>query len=106
MDITKSVGKLGKPDAADSTFEWLKQIIRSSSKGVLELFKEADPTNTGKISPIEFKNVINKLNLSLSSYEVNLLLDYCDVNPDGSLNWKSFVNRIQFKYLSLQRFLA
>ena len=97
VDMTKSAQKLGKPDASDSTFEWLKQIIRSSSRGILELFKEVDPTNTGKITPIEFKNVINKLNLGLSSYEVNLLLDYCNTTSDGFLNWMSFVNKIQFK---------
>lgn len=89
--------KIAKPEASDATFEHLKQIIRSSSSGIYELFKEADPSGIGKVSPKEFKSVINKLNVGLSNYEVDLLLDYCKTFPDGYIDWMSFVDRIRFK---------
>lgn len=95
--LSSSLKKTNKQTASENTFEWLKQIIRSSSKGVLELFREIDHSNSGKVSPMEFKTVINKLNLGFSGYEVNLLLDHCDIGSDGYIDWMSFVNRIRFK---------
>jgi len=89
--------KIAKPEASDATFERLKQIIRSSSKGIYELFKEVDIDNSGKISPKEFKAIIQKLNVGLSGYEIDLLLDYCDISDDGYVKWMSFVDRIRFK---------
>jgi hypothetical protein len=78
-------------------FEKLKQFIRAGRNNIIELFKQADVNQTGRVSAIEFRNVIKKLNLGLTSIEVNQLLDFADIFPDGTVDWKSFINRILLK---------
>jgi Ca2+-binding protein (EF-Hand superfamily) len=78
-------------------FEKLKHYIRAGKKAIVDLFKQADKNNTGKISSVEFKNIIKQLNLGLSSIEINQLFDYVDISGDGYVDWMAFINRILLK---------
>ena len=49
------------------------------------------------ISGVEFRNIIKKLNVGLTTVEINQLFDYISVHPDGLMNYKSFINRILLK---------
>ncbi len=51
--------------------EKLRQIIRSSSLSFEDIFKKFDEDGNGFISSIEFRNAIRKLNLGLSSREID-----------------------------------
>lgn len=79
---------------ANSVFDKLKQYIRSSRNNILELCRQYDTSRIGKITNLEFRNVIKKLNLGLTTIEINQLFDFINVNSDGSVNYESFVNRL------------
>ena len=68
-------------------FEKLKQIIRTSSKSFQDIFKEMDSDGNGYISEVEFRNAIRKLNLGLTSREIDQLMRKIDTNSDGKISW-------------------
>jgi len=55
-------------------FEKLRQIIRSSTKSFEEIFKDFDTDKNGSISQVEFRNALRKLNLGMTSREMDKLL--------------------------------
>ena len=79
--------------------EKLRQIIKSSSLTLDDIFKKFDEDGNGFISAIEFRNAIRKLNLGLSSREIDLVMKRVDTNGDGKIDWKEFCG--QFKTSNL-----
>jgi len=79
------------------TFEKLKKNIRTGKLNIVDLFKEVDILKNGMISSLEFRNVLMKLNIELSPVEIGQLLDFANVGNTGSIDWRSFVNRILLK---------
>lgn len=79
--------------AAD-VFDKLKLYIRTGKTSIVDLFKEIDQDHTGRVTTLEFRNVIKKLNLGFTSIQINQLLDFADVLSDGTLEYNSFINRI------------
>lgn len=75
--------------------EKLRQIIRSSSLTFEDIFKKFDEDGNGFISSIEFRNAIRKLNLGLSSREIDLIMKRVDTNGDGKIDWKEFVAKFK-----------
>lgn len=49
-----------------------------------------DTDGNGFISQVEFRNAIRKLNLGLSSREIDQLLSKIDVNGDGKISYPEF----------------
>jgi Ca2+-binding protein (EF-Hand superfamily) len=82
---------------ANETFEKLRQHIRSGKINLIDACKEYDPNETGKISIIEFRGALKKLNIGLTSIEVDQLMDFLNVDQKGMVDWKSFVNRMYLK---------
>lgn len=82
---------------SDDVFEKLKLYIRSGNNNIANLCRAVDRNNSGKITCMEFRNVIKKLNLGLTSIEIDQLLDFANINIDGTIDWQSFVNRIVLK---------
>ena len=82
---------------AQDVFEKFKVHVRSGSKSLYDEFQEIDKNKSGKVSSVEFRNVIKRLKLGLSPIEVNQLLDFANVLPDGSVDWRSFTSRILLK---------
>lgn len=78
-------------------FEKLRTTARSGKIGLAELFSEVDKSNSGKVSIIEFRNVMLKLNIGMSSYEINQLTDFATINGQGTIDWKAFVKKLSFK---------
>lgn len=33
------------------------------------------------------------MNIALTSKEIDLLLSFCDINPQGNINWKNFIKK-------------
>ena len=51
--------------------EKLKGILKCSSRPMKEIFDEFNPDGDGQITQVEFRNAIRKLNLGLSSKEID-----------------------------------
>lgn len=79
--------------------EKLRQIIRTSSKSFEDIFKEFDADGNGYISQVEFRNAMRKLNIGLSSREIDKLMEKIDTNADGKIDWQEFMAK--FKTTSL-----
>ena len=75
--------------------EKLRQIIRSSSKTIEDIFNEFDEDKNGQISQLEFRNAIRKLKLGLSSREIDKIMQKVDTNADGKINWKEFMAKFK-----------
>lgn len=82
---------------AQDVFEKLKMHIRAGKNSIVDLFKEIDHGQSGRITALEFRNVIKKLGLGFTSIQINQLLDFADVLPDGNIEYASFINRILLK---------
>jgi hypothetical protein len=76
-------------------FEKVRQIIRSSSKSFEDIFREFDEDGNGTISQTEFRNAIRKLNLGLSSREIDKLMERIDTNSDGKIDWREFMSKFK-----------
>ena len=76
-------------------FEKLRQIIRSSSKSFEDIFKEFDEEGNGTISQNEFRNAIRKLNLGLSSREIDKIMEKIDLNGEGKIDWREFMAKFK-----------
>jgi len=77
--------------------EKLRQIIRTSNKSFEEIFREFDEDKNGYISKIEFRNAIRKLNLGLTSREIDQLMVKIDTNADGKIDWQEFIHYFKNK---------
>jgi len=76
-------------------FEKLRQIIRSSSKSFEDIFREFDEDKNGYISLVEFRNALRKLNLGLTSREIDKLMARIDSNSDGKIDWHEFISKFK-----------
>jgi EF-hand domain pair len=83
----------------EDIFEKLRQIIRSSASSFEDIFKDFDSDGNGYISQVEFRNALRKLNLGVTSREIDKLLQKIDSNQDGKIDWKEFIAK--FKHSDL-----
>jgi Ca2+-binding EF-hand superfamily protein len=56
----------------------MKKLVRSSDKSLEEQFLEFDKFNTGFITNLEFRAVMRKLNIGLSTYDIDSVLNVCE----------------------------
>jgi Ca2+-binding EF-hand superfamily protein len=71
------------------------KVVQVSPANLEELFKEIDTTGTGKVSSIEFRNAVRKLNLGLTSRAIDGLISRVDSSGDGWINWREFVGNFR-----------
>lgn len=55
-----------------------------------EIFAEFNPDGNGQVTAVEFRNAIRKLNLGLSSREIDQLMVRIDANKDGLIDYNEF----------------
>ena len=75
--------------------EKLRQIMRSSSQTLDQIFKEFDSDGNGSISEVEFRNAIRKLGLGLTSREIDKLMLRIDSNSDGKIDYNEFISKFK-----------
>lgn len=104
MRSVKSAGKTTIITASSATsafesdvFEKLKGIIKSSNKSLAQVFREFDSDGNGRISQVEFRSAIRKLNLGLTSREIDKVMFKFDTNGDGLIDWQEFVSKFTTK---------
>jgi hypothetical protein len=75
--------------------EKLRQIMKSSSLTLEDIFKKFDEDGNGWISEVEFRNAIRKLNLGLSSRDIDMIMKRVDMNGDGKIDWREFMAKFK-----------
>lgn len=60
-----------------NVIEKMKKLVRSSDKDLESLFAEFDKFNTGLVTNLEFRNVMRRLNIGLSTYDIDSVLNIC-----------------------------
>lgn len=78
---------------SDDVIEKLRYIIKSSKKTLIEVFREFDVDGNGKISSTEFRQALRKLNLGITSKEIDKVLTKVDKNGDGNIDWSEFMSK-------------
>ena len=73
------------------TFESLFSLPNESVNELYEAFRVFDVNNTGKISVKNFKNVLVNIGEEFNEQEVDDILKYIDVDRDGNINIKDFI---------------
>ena len=68
--------------------------MRCSTRPMKEIFDEFNPDRDGQITQVEFRNAIRKLNLGLSSKEIDNLMARIDANADGLIDYNEFAQKL------------
>ena len=54
-----------------------------------------DSDGNGFVSEVEFRNAIRKLNLGMTSREIDQLMRKIDSNSDGKISWQEFISKFK-----------
>ena len=69
--------------------------MRLSKKSLQQIFAEFDADGSGKISLLEFKNAFRKLGIGLTSKDIDHVINYCDKDRDGEVDYKEFASKLR-----------
>ena len=89
-------GKISK-DNFLATVEAMFSLAKEEVNELLEAFKVFDLKNTGKISVKNFKKVLTDIGQEFSEEEVDDILKYIDIDRDGNINIKDFIQVWKFQ---------
>ena len=64
--------------------------MNTSQKSLEEIFNSMDTDKNGYLSQQEFRHAIRKLNIGVSSQEIDNVMKKIDSNQDGKIDWKEF----------------
>ncbi|KAL4466773.1 hypothetical protein ABPG74_010370 [Tetrahymena malaccensis] len=78
-----------------SVIERMKKLVKSSDKVLENLFEEHDKSNSGFVTNLEFRNVMKKLNIGLSIFDIDSVLNICESKSGALINWREFCNKIK-----------
>ena len=92
----ENTGKISKDDFLE-TVEAMFSLPKEEVNELLDAFKVFDLKNTGKISVKNFKKVLTDIGKDFSEEEVEDLLKYIDVDRDGNINIKDFIQVWKFQ---------
>jgi Ca2+-binding EF-hand superfamily protein len=82
--------------------EKLKRLLKYSNYEPSEFFKLYEIVNDGKINPVEFRNMIKRMNLGYTPIEIDKLLAYIDRDKDGLIDLKNFIHFTNRQYFLLK----
>ena len=72
--------------------EYERKKDRNDNDIILNAFISFDKDNDGKINNDEFKYILSKLGHSFTEEECNTFFKECNLDKDGLLNYKDFIN--------------
>ncbi|XP_051577821.1 EF-hand domain-containing family member B [Myxocyprinus asiaticus] len=75
----------------------LKKTNFQNFNSLLEAFRYYDKKSQGKIDKEDLKDVCQHFNMIISEPVLNDLIDYCDVDKDGLINFMEFSNFLNWK---------
>ena len=73
----------------------LFSVLETSAINLETIFSQIDADGSGKISSLEFRNAMRKLNLGLTARDIDQLLLRIDTNNDGQIDWQEFKARFK-----------
>lgn len=73
----------------------LLSVLQTSALDLETIFAHIDSDGSGKISALEFRNAMRKLNLGLTARDIDQLLLRIDTNNDGQIDWQEFKARFK-----------
>ncbi|KAL4476370.1 hypothetical protein ABPG74_010103 [Tetrahymena malaccensis] len=82
-------------DDCAKAFKRMKNLLFLSNKNVLQEFQKVDTSGLGYVSIIEFKNILQNLNLGLTGSDINLIIQFIDPTSSKVCNYKSFLKSIK-----------
>ncbi|RHY33989.1 hypothetical protein DYB32_001225 [Aphanomyces invadans] len=95
IDIAEFLAFVQIPfDAAKMIQSRLHRILtRAADQGVSvqDAFSQFDHDGSGEVSAMEFQAALKALKCPLGPAELNVVLDKCDANRDGSVSYKEFL---------------
>lgn len=75
--------------------EKIRSILSAAPKPLKQIFADMDTDGSGSLSANEFRNGIRKLNLGLTSREIDQIMSKVDKNGDGHINYAEFSSKYQ-----------
>ncbi|XP_078390981.1 EF-hand domain-containing family member B isoform X2 [Cetorhinus maximus] len=92
---------LREKDRDQGTFNILRQHLMKTNfhnfKSLLEAFRHYDKNGDGKIDREELRDVCIQFNLKLDPKLIDQLMEYCDIEGDGTINFLEFANFLNWK---------
>lgn len=82
-----------EPDTSD-ILSVLRDYLKSTHKNLEEVFREIDITKCGKVTNLEFKDAIRRLNTGLTSREIDDLLNATPMDKDNCIAYKDFIKKM------------
>ncbi|KAM3134464.1 hypothetical protein pb186bvf_013430 [Paramecium bursaria] len=75
----------------------IRRYLRNSNKNLIQLFRDYDQGDTGKITNLEFRQVIRSLNMGLTLQDIDILSALLETDDQSMVNWKEFARRLDFR---------
>lgn len=69
----------------------LREFLKCSQRNLADIFEEIDVTKCGRVTNLEFKEAIRKLQIGLSSREIDDLINATPVDKNNRINYKEFI---------------
>ncbi|EAR88078.2 EF-hand protein (macronuclear) [Tetrahymena thermophila SB210] len=82
-------------DDCAKAFKRMKNLLFLSNKNILQEFQKVDTSGLGYVSIIEFKNILQNLNLGLSGSDINLIIQFIDPTSSKVCSYKQFLKSIK-----------
>jgi len=76
----------------------VREFINASKLTIKQVFQKIDQSGTGTVTNLEFKEGIRKLQIGLTSRQIDELINCVDMNKDGRVDWIEFAGRFKEKY--------
>ena len=92
----ENTGEISK-DNFLATVEAMFSLPKEEVNDLLEAFKVFDINNTGKISVKNFKKVLVSIGQEFNEDEADDILKYIQVDREGNINIKDFINMWKFQ---------
>ncbi|XP_038653772.1 EF-hand domain-containing family member B isoform X1 [Scyliorhinus canicula] len=88
-------------DRDQGIFNTLRQHLMKTNfhnfKSLLQAFRHYDKNGDGKIDREELRDVCLQFNLKLDPKLIDQLIEYCDIEGDGTINFLEFANFLNWK---------
>ncbi|KAK1806369.1 hypothetical protein P4O66_004886 [Electrophorus voltai] len=90
-------GQFWLPALVSAVRQQLKKANFHNFTSLLQAFRYYDKKGLGKIDKEDLQDVCRQFNLDLSRDVLDGLMDYCDIDKDGLINFLEFANFLNWK---------
>ena len=92
-----ATGKRGRIDFSQFLRLTQRLLDETDMEGeVIEAFQVLDNDSSGLISVAMMRNIISNLEENLTEEEINAIINMADADPNGMIDYKQFIRRINF----------